>query len=82
MVRPRLFTSPKKAACTRTLRMYPLFGLKLTAAFKSERNDEMIFYDGTCYFAVHLTWSESGAANPRYFEIKADELERFLRKDL
>ncbi len=41
-------------------------GKDLVAVAKSERNDDVLFWDGVDYYIVHLTWGKGNAHFPIY----------------
>ncbi len=62
---------------------HPLYGLSkmLTAVAKSERNDDVLYFDGKSYYIVHLTWSDGNAIYPRFEVVSADDIIEYLEKD-
>lgn len=62
---------------------HPLYGLskKFMAIAKSERNDDVLYFDNTNYYVIHLTWSSDNVDYPRYLTISADKVIEYLEKD-
>ena len=62
---------------------HPLYDLSKTLAVvaKSERNDNILCFDGKSYYIIHLTWSNGSAAYPRFRVVPADHLMDFLEND-
>ena len=54
----------------------PLYAIKdrLKAVAKSERQDDVLFFDGEKYYVIHLTWTKAGNGEPRYKDLLPDEL--------
>lgn len=62
---------------------HPLYGLskKFTAVAKSERNDDVLYFDGVSYYIVHLTWSSGNAIYPRFNVVSEGDIIEYLEKD-
>lgn len=82
------FDSTQKKAFEERLQVeitpeHPLYGLskKFTAVAKSERNDDVLYFDGTSYYIVHLTWSPGNAVYPRFNIVSTGDLIEYLEKD-
>ncbi len=63
--------------------LHPLYGLtkNFTAVAKSQRNDDVLFFDGKIYYIVHLTWSDGNAVYPRFKAVGAGDIIEYLEKD-
>ena len=62
---------------------HPLYGLSkmFTAVAKSERNDDVLYFDGKSYYIVHLTWSNGNVIYPRFKVVSADDIIKYLEID-
>lgn len=62
---------------------HPLYGLskKFTAVAKSERNDDVLYFDGTSYYIIHLTWSHGNAIYPHFNAVSASDIIEYLEND-
>ncbi|MBP5310639.1 MAG: hypothetical protein J6Z05_08595 [Lachnospiraceae bacterium] len=58
----------------------PLYAIvdKLEAVAKSERQDDVLFFDGSKYYVIHLAWNKGNSSGPRYKELLPDELSGYL----
>lgn len=58
----------------------PLYEIKdkLKAVAKSERQDDVLFFDGEKYYVIHLTWTKNGNGEPRYKKLLPDELHGYF----
>lgn len=54
---------------------------KLIAVAKNERNDDVMFTDGTRFYNVHLTWNKGTVIYPKYSIIENEELISFFEDD-
>ena len=53
----------------------------LMAVAKSERNDDVLFWDGVDYYIVHLTWGKGNAHFPIYKIIRQNDIIEYLEND-
>ena len=51
------------------------------AVAKSERNDDVLFWDGVDYYIVHLTWGKGNAHFPIYKIIHQNDIIEYLEND-
>lgn len=56
-------------------------GKDLVAVAKSERNDDVLFWDGVDYYIVHLTWGKGNAHFPIYKIIHQNDIIEYLEND-
>ncbi len=58
---------------------HPLYGLDLTAVAKSDCADDVLYYSGTEYYSVHLTFNAHEQAGwPRFQRIESQDLKAYL----
>ena len=53
----------------------------LMAVAKSERNDDVLFWDGVDYYIVHLTWGKGNTHFPIYKIIHQNDIIEYLEND-
>ncbi|MBP3809862.1 MAG: hypothetical protein ILA15_03945 [Clostridiales bacterium] len=58
----------------------PLYAIidKLEAVAKSERQDDVLFFDGSKYYVIHLAWNKGNGCGPRYKVLLPNELSEYL----
>lgn len=56
-------------------------GKDLVAVAKSERNDDVLFWDGKSYYIAHLTWGIGNAYFPSYKIVHPDDIIEYLEND-
>ena len=58
----------------------PLYACKdkLKAIAKSERQDDVLFFDGEKYYVIHLAWNNGCKDGPRYKELLPNELNGYF----
>lgn len=56
-------------------------GKCLVAVAKSERNDDVLFWDGKDYYIVHLTWGAGNARFPSCKIIRENDIFVYLEND-
>lgn len=53
----------------------------LFAIAQNERNDDILFSDGSRFYVIHLTWSEGNKEYPQYIVVEPSELLKYLEDD-
>lgn len=56
-------------------------GKDLVAVAKSERNDDVLFWDGKDYYIVHLTWGTGNDDFPSYKIVHPNDIMVYLEND-
>ena len=58
----------------------PLYAIKdqMKAVAKSERQDDVLFFDGEKYYVIHLAWNKGSNGVSRYKVLLPDELPGYL----
>lgn len=65
----------------RNVMLFVIARQDLVAVAKSERNDDVLFWDGVDYYIVHLTWGKGNAHFPIYKIIHQNDIIEYLEND-